>query len=61
MTAFDPTTLAASDLAARMRDGLSARSVMEAVLDRIETLNPHINAIVSLRPREGADCRGRCP
>ncbi|MBU2963727.1 amidase [Citreicella sp. C3M06] len=52
MTAFDPTTLAASDLVARMRDGLSARSVMEAFLDRIETVNPQVNAIVSLRPRE---------
>ncbi len=49
----DLTSLAASDLSTRLRlREVSARDVMTAYLDRIETLNPAINAIVSLRPRE---------
>lgn len=41
----------ARDLAAAIaRRELSAYEVMAAHLDRIEALNPHINAIVSLRP-----------
>ena len=41
----------ARDLAAAIaRRELSAYEVMTAHLDRIEALNPHINAIVSLRP-----------
>ncbi len=49
----DLTSLAASDLSTRLRlREVSARDVMTAYLDRIETLNPDINAIISLRPRE---------
>ncbi|MCB2110860.1 MAG: amidase [Defluviimonas sp.] len=48
----DPTTLPASDLVRAIASGrITAREVMEATLDRIEALNPKINAIVSLRPR----------
>jgi amidase len=48
----DPTALDAVGLARRLRTGeLSPVAVMEAVLDRIEAVNPAINAIVSLRPR----------
>lgn len=44
--------LSAVDLAAAIRDrSLSCRAVAEAFLDRIETVNPSVNAIVSLRPR----------
>ncbi|MCG7505004.1 amidase [Mesorhizobium retamae] len=53
----------AVDLAAAIRERrLSAREVMTAFLDRIEAINPKVNAIVSLRDRaellaeaEGAD------
>lgn len=46
--------LDAVDLAARVRRGeLSAREVVQAHLDRIERLNPAVNAIVTLDP-EGA-------
>ena len=42
----------AVELAAAIREGrLSARAVTEAYLDRIDTVNPQVNAIVSLRPR----------
>ena len=48
----DPTQLGATQIVEAMRDGkLSSRALMEAVLDRIDRLNPGINAIVSLRPR----------
>ena len=48
----DLTSLAAFDLSTRLRlREVSARDVMAAYLDRIETLNPSINAVVSLRPR----------
>lgn len=48
----DPTTLSATDLARSIATGrLRAAEVMEAFLDRIEAVNPGINAIVSLRPR----------
>lgn len=49
----DITALSAADLSAAIRDRtLSCVEVMEAYLDRIETINPDINAIVSLRPRQ---------
>ncbi|SIS79383.1 amidase [Paracoccus saliphilus] len=49
----DPTRLDADALSHAMADrSLSAVEVMEAHLDRIETVNPQINAIVSLRPRD---------
>ena len=52
MGCSDPTTLSAVDLAALMhRRALSAREVMTAFLDRIEAVNPPINAIVTLRAR----------
>ncbi len=48
----DPTQLDAISLARALRDRqLSVRQVMAAFLDRIDTVNPAINAIVSLRPR----------
>jgi amidase len=44
--------LSAVDLAAAIRERrLSVRKVMTAFLDRIEALNPKVNAIVSLRDR----------
>ena len=47
----DPTSLDAADLSDAIAQGrLSAETVMAAHLDRIETLNPDLNAIVSLRP-----------
>ncbi len=47
------TDLSATDLSRRIaaRD-VSAAEVMTAFLDRIETVNPAVNAIVSLRPRD---------
>lgn len=45
--------LPAVDLAQRIRQRqLSVREVVTAFLDRIETVNPHVNAIVSLRDRD---------
>ena len=45
-------TLDASDLLSRLRDGsVSAAALMEATLERIETVNPRLNAIVDLRDR----------
>jgi amidase len=45
----------ATDLAARLRSGeLSAVDVMNAHYDRIEKVNPRLNAIVNLLPRERA-------
>jgi amidase len=50
---MDLPNLPARQLAAKIRTRqASAREVMTAFLDRIETLNPTYNAIVSLRPRE---------
>ena len=47
------TDAAATDLSAALRDRqISARELMEAVLDRIDATNPAINAIVTLRPRD---------
>lgn len=47
------TELDATDLAAMLRVGtLSVRQLAEACLDRIEAVNPDVNAIVSLRPRD---------
>lgn len=43
----------ATDLCRAMREGrLKPSDMMEATLDRIETVNPKVNAIVALRPRE---------
>ena len=56
MTSPLPATLtnaAATDLSAALRDRqISARELMQAVLDRIDATNPTINAIVTLRPRD---------
>ena len=56
MTTPLPATLtdaAATDLAAALRNKqISARDLMQAVLDRIDATNPAINAIVTLRPRD---------
>lgn len=50
---MDLTGLSAAALSARIAGrAVSAREVMAAFLDRIEAVNPKINAIVSLRPRE---------
>ena len=47
------TALSACDLVAAMRERrLSASEVMAGFLDRIATVNPRVNAIVTLRPRE---------
>jgi len=43
----------AVDLAAMIRDReVSSREVIQAHLDRIETVNPHLNAIVRLLPEQ---------
>jgi amidase len=48
----DTTAIDAVGLARRLRSGnLSPVVVMEAFLDRIDAVNPALNAIVSLRPR----------
>ncbi|MDF2898118.1 MAG: putative amidase [Rhodococcus erythropolis] len=45
--------LDASDLSAAIHDRqVSCEEVMNAYLDRIESVNPSVNAIVSLRPRQ---------
>jgi len=56
----DPTSLDAVELSQRLaaRD-LSCVEVMTAFLDRIERINPAINAIVSLRPREALLAQAR--
>lgn len=47
------TEMDATDLAAMLRVGtLSVRQLAEACLDRIEAVNPDVNAIVALRPRD---------
>lgn len=64
---MDLTGLSATELSARIAGGaVSAHDVMAAFLDRIEAVNPTINAIVSMRPRvellaeaEAADRGGR--
>ncbi|WP_347310291.1 amidase [Defluviimonas sp. SAOS-178_SWC] len=49
---MDLTGLSATELSDRIAGGaVSVRDVMSAFLDRIEAINPKINAIVSLRPR----------
>ncbi len=62
----DLTTLSATELSRRIaRRDVSAREVMAAHLDRIEEINPGINAIVSLRPARDllaeADAADRSP
>ena len=49
----DVTALDAAALSAALEAGtVGAADVMAATLDRIEQLNPRVNAIVSMRPRE---------
>lgn len=49
----DPTNLDATALAAALgQRQMSCVEVMTAFLDRIEAINPRINAIVALRPRD---------
>lgn len=49
----DPTAMSLIDLLRTLETGsLSSEAVMASYLDRIERLNPQINAIVSLRPRD---------
>ncbi|MEZ5878374.1 MAG: amidase family protein [Tepidamorphaceae bacterium] len=49
----DPSALSALDLSAAISRGdLSCVEVTEAFLDRIDALNPKLNAIVALRPRD---------
>lgn len=48
----DPTRLTATELSRQIATGqTTAEEAMVAHLDRIEALNPQLNAIVSLRPR----------
>jgi len=48
--------LSATEMAAAIRAGrLSARELMQAHLDRIETLNPKLNAIVTLHAEQALD------
>ncbi|UXU76638.1 MULTISPECIES: amidase [unclassified Paracoccus (in: a-proteobacteria)] len=52
-TASDPTALSALALSRAIHDRrISCAEVMAAYLDRIEAVNPRVNALVSLRPRE---------
>lgn len=58
----DLTSLSLADLRKTLdAGGASTEEVMEAYLDRIERLNPRINALVSLRSREAllAEARSR--
>ena len=48
LTALDASALSDAIHARR----ISCRAVMQAYLERIERLNPHYNALVSLRPRD---------
>lgn len=51
----DLTWQSATDIAVMIQQGdLSAAEVMDAHYDRIEALNPEINALVNLLPREAA-------
>ncbi|HTI01444.1 MAG TPA: amidase family protein, partial [Acidisoma sp.] len=53
MTETDPTALSAIDLAQAIAGRkLSSVEVMTAFLDRIDAINPRVNAIVSRVPRE---------
>lgn len=53
MAGNDLTDRTACDLVAALHCGaVSARALMEATLDRIEAVNPSVNAIVTLRPRD---------
>ena len=46
-TVADVTTLTASEIAAQIRDGaLSSQDAVEAHIQRIEAVNPRINAVV---------------
>ncbi len=56
----DPTDIDAAALSAALEAGmLGPVEVMAATLDRIERLNPRINAIVSLRPRDALMAEAR--
>jgi len=56
----DLTSLSLADLRKSLdAGGLSAEEVMEAYLERIESLNPQINALVSLRSREALRAEAR--
>lgn len=49
----DPTSLSLCELVTSLREGrLMAEDVMAAYLERIDRINPQINALVSLRSRE---------
>jgi amidase len=51
MNADDPCILPVRALAAALRRGeLSSEAVTRAFLDRIETINPKLNAVVQIRP-----------
>jgi len=51
MTADDPYNLPLRTLAAALRDGeLSSEAVTRAFLERIEAVNPTLNAVVQIRP-----------
>jgi len=48
----------AVELAAMIRDReVSSREVVQAHLDRVEAVNPHLNAIVRLLPEEAIEQR----
>ncbi len=52
--------LGASDISARVRNGeLSAREVTEASLDRLQAVNPRINAVVQEMPEQALDAAAR--
>ncbi|THV15178.1 amidase [Rhizobium rhizophilum] len=58
----DPTSLSLTNLLKALKGrSLTAEEVMVSCLDRIERINPDINALVSLRPREAliAEARAR--
>ncbi len=49
----DLTALSAIELSRTIASGsASCVEVMDAFLERIETLNPHVNALVNLIPRD---------
>src|SRR3954451_23560825 len=51
MTADDPYNLPLRTLAAALRHGeLSSEAVTRAFLERIEAVNPKLNAVVQIRP-----------
>ncbi|QEE44968.1 amidase [Rhizobium sp. WL3] len=58
----DPTSLSLTNLLKALKGrSLTAEEIMVSCLDRIERINPDINALVSLRPREAliAEARAR--